>query len=256
MTNRNLLEETKFNNIPLRKIQIDTNEFILYAPDSLKYITDNMFNILNTSILFYKTLFGIDNFRKIQINYFDDLEKFREYIYSLREERKSLPEYATGTFDKGMINAFIKPNLVVGSFLYNKALYLASHELFHIMYQELIWELKNLKRIVWFDEGMAQLFSGENNDLLNEDKFINWVKSLIDTTKVIPNLNELTHGLNFVNEEYNGYKLSLLAVKYLFDILDFEEFKKLMHDQHRIEEYGLNILNEAFMFYKNKIKIR
>ena len=75
---------------------------------------------------------------KIQINYFDSLEKFREYIYSLRGERKSLPEYATGTFDNGMINTFIKPNLFVGSPLYNKALYLANHELFHIMYQELI----------------------------------------------------------------------------------------------------------------------
>ena len=37
-----------------------------------------------------------------------------------------------------MINTFIKPNLFVDSYLYNKALYLANHELFHIMYQELI----------------------------------------------------------------------------------------------------------------------
>lgn len=122
-----------------------------------------MVSILNAAIAFYKKLFDIVSFRKIQINYFDSLEKFREYIYSLRGERKSLPEYATGTFDNGMINAFIKPNLLVGSPLYNKALYLANHELFHIMYQELIWERKKLKRIVWFDEGMAQLFSGENN---------------------------------------------------------------------------------------------
>lgn len=135
-----------------------------------------MVSILNDAIAFYKKLFDIVSFRKIQINYFDSLEKFREYIYSLRGERKSLPEYATGTFDNGMINTFIKPNLLVGSYLYNKALYLANHELFHIMYQELIWERKKLKRIVWFDEGMAQLFSGENNELLNDDNFINWFK--------------------------------------------------------------------------------
>ena len=122
----------------MEKIQIDTNDFILYSPDSLKYITDNIVTILNAAIAFYKKLFDIVSFRKIQINYFDGLEKFREYIYSLRGERKSLPEYATGTFDNGMINTFIKPNLFVGSYLYNKALYLANHELFHIMYQELI----------------------------------------------------------------------------------------------------------------------
>ena len=239
----------------MEKIQMDTKEFILYSPDSLKYITDNMVSILNDRIVFYKKLFDIDSFRKIQINYFDSLEKFREYIYSLRGERKTLPEYATGTFDKGMINAFIKPNLLVGSHLYNKVLYLANHELFHIMYQELIWERKNLKRIVWFDEGMAQLFSGENNKLLNEDNFINWFKYLIDTTKVIPNLNDLKHGSSFVNKDYNGYKLSLLAVKYLYDNLDFEDFKKLLSDTKKVEEYGLNVLNEAIYFYKDKFNI-
>ena len=239
----------------MEKEQFNNENFILYSPDSLKYITDNMFSILNDAIAFYKKLFDIDSFRKIQINYFDSLEKFREYIYSLRKERKSLPEYATGTFDKGMINAFIKPNLLVGSPLYNKSLYLANHELFHIMYQELIWERKKLKRIVWFDEGMAQLFSGENNYLLNDDNFIKWFKYLIDTTKVIPNLNDLKHGSSFVNEEYNGYKLSLLAVKYLYDNLDFEDFKMLLYDTKRVEEYGLNVLNEAICFYKDKFNI-
>lgn len=189
----------------MEKEQFNNENFILYSPDSLKYITDNMVSILNAAIAFYKKLFDIVSFRKIQINYFDSLEKFREYIYSLRGERKSLPEYATGTFDNGMINTFIKPNLFVGSPLYNKALYLANHELFHIMYQELIWERKKLKRIVWFDEGMAQLFSGENNKLLNDDNFINWFKYLIDTKKV--------------------------------------------------EAYGLNVLNDAISFYKNKFNI-
>ena len=53
----------------------------------------------------------------------------------------------------------------------------ASHELFHIMYQELVWEKLGMKRIIWFDEGMAELFSGEYNftkeiyDKLGFEKF-------------------------------------------------------------------------------------
>ncbi len=43
----------------MEKIQIDTNDFILYSPDSLKYITDNMFSILNDAISFYKDKFNI-----------------------------------------------------------------------------------------------------------------------------------------------------------------------------------------------------
>ena len=48
----------------MEKIQIDTNDFILYSPDSLKYITDNMVGILNAAIAFYKKLFDIASFRK------------------------------------------------------------------------------------------------------------------------------------------------------------------------------------------------
>ena len=132
---------------------------------------------------------------------------------------------------------------------------MASHELFHIMYRELIWEKENKKRIIWFDEGMAQLFSGEYKELLDDNHFENWLNNLIESTKEIPNLNELKHGADFENDKYSGYKLSLLAVKYLFDILSFDEFKKLMHDTDQIQNYGGEIIIKAINWYKeNKPK--
>lgn len=235
----------------MEKKQIETKEYVLYSPDSLNYITENIGTILKESIEFYKLLFDVSTFRKIQINYFDDLTKFREYIYSLRGEKETLPEYAQGTFDKGMINAYISPNIIVGSQTYNTKLHMASHELFHIMYKELIWEKENKKRVVWFDEGMAQLFSLEFKETLNDNNFKKWLDDLINSTEIIPNLNELKHGSTFKNSKYNGYKLSLLAVKYLFDTLQFDEFKKLMHDTDKIESYGATIVKDAIEFYKN-----
>lgn len=232
-------------------MQIDTKEYILYAPDSLNYITENIGNLLKERMVFYKTLFDVKDFRKVVINYFDDLDKFREFIYEIRGERKSLPEYARGTFDKGMINAFIESNITVGSPLYNNKLHLASHELFHIMYKELIWEKENKKRVVWFDEGMSQLFCGQYKEILNKENFKEWFLDVINSTKIKPNLNELKHGSSFKTDDYNGYKLSLLAVKYLFDTLGFEDFKKLMHDVDKIESYGLTVLDDAIEFYKN-----
>lgn len=130
----------------MEKIQIDRKDYILYSPDSLKFITDNISSILNDSLSLYKSLFEIENFRKIQINYFDNINTFREYIYSLRGEKESLPDYATGTFDNGMINAFINPNILIGTPLYKKMLFMASHELFHIMYKELVWEKEHKKK--------------------------------------------------------------------------------------------------------------
>lgn len=95
----------------MKKVQFDNDNFILYAPDSLSIITEGLENILNSSFKFYKKLFGVDSFRKIQINFFDNIDKFREFIYGLRGEWESLPEYAKGTFDQGMINMYLNPNM-------------------------------------------------------------------------------------------------------------------------------------------------
>lgn len=233
------------------KKQFENNQFILYSPDSLKYVTDNLEEILNERLLFYKKIFNINEFRRVRINYFDNQEKFRKFIYDLRGESSSLPKYATGTFDQGMINAFIKPDIVLNSDLYNKILYLAPHELFHIMYKELVWE-KNYNRITWFDEGMAQLFSGEYSEKTVDDEFQTFFYKVVKETKIIPNLNKISHSNNFVCKDYNGYALSFLAVKYLFDTMGLDEFRLLMKDERRIKEVGKSVINEMIKFYKDK----
>lgn len=233
----------------MEKLQYENNDYVLYSPDSLKYVTNNMIDILNKKLDCYRKLFGVDKFRKVQINYFDNKDRFRKYIYKLRGENKSLPEYAQGTFDNGMINAYIDPSLSIGSDMYKKRLYLASHELFHIMYKELIWQ-NNYDRITWFDEGMAQYFSGEYDELLNND-FDAWASNVISSTKIIPNLNELKHNYNFVTDEYNGYKLSLIAIKYMHDILSID-FKLLVHNPKEIIRYGDAVLEEVINYFQEK----
>ena len=235
----------------MEKKQIDNNNFIVYSPDSLKFITDNLEPILENTIKDYKELFNIKNYRKVQINYFDDLDKFREYIYSLRKEKESLPSYAIGTYDNGMINSYIDIKTINDKDKLHRRIYMASHELFHIMYNELILEKENINRIIWFDEGSAQFFSKEYDNLNNKEEFNKWVKEVKKETKEFPNMNELTHGDKFKTDTYNGYDLSLLAIKYLIDTIKLDEFKKLMHDEKRILEYGKNIIKESFEYYNN-----
>ena len=103
----------------MEKIQFENEQFILHSPDSLRYVTDHIENILVKSFDFYKKLFDIEKFRRFQINYFDDIEKFRNYIYELRGEKESLPTYAKGTFDNGMVNSYISPNIDSNSMLYH-----------------------------------------------------------------------------------------------------------------------------------------
>ena len=226
----------------MEKVQFDNDNFILYAPDSLNIITEGLEDILSSSFEFYKKLFGVNSFRKIQINFFDDLGKFREFIYDLRGEKEPLPDYAKGTFDHGMINMYLNPNMKNDSPNFNYYRHCASHELFHIMYQELGWEKLGMKRIIWFDEGMAELFSGEYN--FTNDSYDEFLKEVRKTTKEIPNLNNISHGKSFNNDKYNGYLLSLLAVKELYDKLGFEKFRELMYNEEAIEKYGENILDK------------
>lgn len=151
-----------------------------------------------------------------------------------------------------MINAFIENDLIVDSPIYIRKLYLASHELFHIMYQELVCNKYKKRRVVWFDEGMAQFFSGEYDYELSDKYFENWFKTLVKDTKIIPNLNDLDHGSEFETSNYSGYKLSLLAVKYLYDTMTFDSFKVLMYNPDDIIEIGSKVLTDAFKYYNNK----
>lgn len=227
--------------------------YILNAPQSLKYITDNMHDILNDKIEQYKKIFKIKQLNPIQINYFDNLEEFRNFIYKIRGEKESLPEYATGTYDNGMINAFITPNIDINSNDYKIKLYLANHELFHILYMQYILKNDYQKRIVWYDEGMAQFLSGEMDELLDIEKFKKFYLKVKNNTLVIPNLNEIEHGTSFCNNNYNGYDLSYLCIRYLREIMTNEEFQDLMSNFSKIKEYGINIIENMFAYYDSII---
>ena len=238
----------------MEKKQFENNNFVLYSPDSLKSITNGMEERLYDSLKLYKKIFDVEKFRKVEINFFDDIESFRNFIHEIRGESSSLPAYAKGTFDGGMINVFIDPNMKENTPLFERRKYVASHELFHIMYMELVWNKLNIPRITWFDEGSAQFFSGEYNNILNSDEFYSFFNDTISHTKVIPNLNELSHQKGFETNDYSGYRLSLITVKYLYDTLGFNEFKKLLNDNDKILYYGDHALNEAIDYYKNKIE--
>lgn len=236
----------------MEKLQLECEQYKLYSPDSLKYITDNIYDILISKIKEYKEIFNITDFDQLQINYFDDLEKFRNFIYDLRGEKR-LPKYARGTYDRGMINAFIQNNILTDSPTYKSKLYLANHELFHILYMKYILQNDYSKRIVWYDEGMAQFMSGEKDELLDIDTFKQFYENVKKSTTIVPDLNLIGHGDSFINDDYDGYYLSYLAIRYLNEVLDEDEFINLMRNFEQIRKYGKIVLNDMFEYYDKKL---
>lgn len=244
--------ESKF----LEKLQFENDKLVLYAPDSLNYITGEMINKTIEKLPDIYNFFGINNFRKLQINLFDDLEKFRNFVLSMRDDKNSLPEYAKGTYDNGMVNTYVHPRIVKGSELYKQKIFSPSHELVHILYWELILKDNYAKRIVWLDEGLAQYLSGQKDDLQDVDNFKTYYLETINSTKILPNLNIINHNQGFVTEDYNGYNLSYLCVKYLFDTKSIEEIRKIVYSYEESIKIGNTILEEMFDYYKNILELK
>ena len=67
-------------------------------------------------------------------------------------------------------------------------------------------------------------------------------------------MNNLKHGNSFINDNYNGYDLSYLSIRYLSEILSIEQFKNLMSDFSTINEFGDNIIQKMFNYYDEKLK--
>lgn len=231
----------------MRKV-LETNLCKINYSESLEDLAQATLSLLDKKIIEYSIFFGVNIEEKINVNYFDTIEEFREFIYEIRGERDSLPEYAKGTYDNGMVNAFTNPKFQL------KRLYTASHELFHILYMKYILNNDYSKRIVWYDEGMAQFMSGEKGSLNDDSVFKNFYMKVKEETKVIPQMNTLEHGNSFDNEDYNGYDLSYLSIKYISEVLSTEQFRDLMSDFEKISQLGNNIINNMFSYYDEKLE--
>ena len=226
--------------------RLETATVIVNYSQLLEQLAISTLELLNNKMNEYVQLFNIEKIDPITVNYFDDLEEFRKFIYQLRGENNSLPAYARGTYDNGMINVCIDPKKQMNS------IYTAPHELFHILYMKYILKENYNNRIVWYDEGMAQYFSGEKKKLEQEQLFIDFYIKVKENTKIIPNMNEITHGKSFCNDSYNGYDLSYLSIKYLSEIMSLEGFKKLMFDFNQIKMLGDSVVDDMFDYFDKK----
>ena len=227
---------------------LETNLCKINYSESLEDLAQATIELLDKKIIEYNTFFDISIQKKIIVNYFDAVEEFREFIYKIRGERDYLPDYDRGTYDNEMVNVCIDTKNQ------SKRLYTASHELFHILYMKYILTNDYSKRIVWYDEGMAQFMSGEKDSLNDNSIFKGFYMKVKEETKVIPQMNNLKHGNSFVNDGYNGYDLSYLAIKYLSDILSAKQFKDLMSDFKKISQLGDDIIQKMFSYYDEKLE--
>lgn len=252
------------------KIQYEDSKLKIYAPDSLKFIVDDIIKYFGEQYKKVLNFYHLEKYVQYRINLFDDIQKFREFVVKeLRNGNNTLPNYAVGTYDKGMCNQYIelKKNQngiyiikdneeieYISNNIYKKAVALPVHELVHIIYPNNVIHGDVELRVVWIDEGLAQNLSGQysylENDIKEFTKFYNKVK---EETKYIPTLKGIKHGKTFKNEDYDLYKLSYLAVRYLFETMIQEEIYNIIMDYEKSNEIGEHIMKDMFEYFDKKI---
>lgn len=117
------------------------------------------------------------------------------------------------------------------------------HELVHYYYKNYVYG-SDKERITWVDEGLAQLLSNQKEELNDKEKYIEFLNQNVDNV----NLNELNHEDKSFGEK-NGYNLSYIAVRYLYESNTHSDFISIIKDEKKLRELGFGILNKAFLSY-------
>ena len=239
---------------------------ILDAPNACVKISESLLDQkelitskLNEKLDLYKDIFNKEELDKLTYVMLDDLETYRSYI--LKTYNHVCPEYSRGIFFLGdkLSIVCITPEVQKNHFQFYKMLLSNAHEAFHYYFRTYIFKT-DANRVVWFDEGLAQYFSGEYEFLVDEElkKFYNnWKKKYIP----INNLNKRIQGTDKVSDElifkrdgvFDGYNTSYLIVRYLIETKGEKYVIDLMRDRNKILEIGdSNIIDEMDNYYSNK----
>ncbi len=167
----------------VEKIQYEDDKLKICAPDSLQFIVDDIVSYFYKQYEKVFKFYHLKSYSKYQINLFDDIDKFRSFVINdLRNGNNTLPDYAVGTYDKGMCNQLVElrkdkhgvyalkdnKNEYISDKVYIRRISTPIHELIHIIYLNNCAHGNSKLRAVWFDEGLAQNLSGEY-DYLEQD---------------------------------------------------------------------------------------
>ena len=127
------------------------------------------------------------------------------------------------------------------------------HELIHHLYKYYVYG-KEKDRITWVDEGIAQFFSEQKEELKEEEKYKSFLEENLKFTDNI-NLNKLNHeDRSFGNN--NGYNLSYIAIRYLYENRSHEEFISIIKSKEKLLEIGNIIIKQLKESYSINKKNR
>ncbi|MEG2457565.1 MAG: hypothetical protein RSB41_01580 [Bacilli bacterium] len=232
-------------------IIISNEYFEIYISDKLENYGKEILKYTTEKIKEYLIFFKEKNYKEIiKCSYFTNREDFINRIkkFSLKDA-ESLPTWVSGCFYGGEIQILVNEEDLSNTF------FSLTHETFHILFSKFVFEKNNYGRIVWLDESLALNFDGGVMRLINDNKFIDLVKSIINIDN-LPSMSKLPlKNNNLCTKKYSEYDLFRIVGRYLIETKSDEELFEYIHEEKRILKDGETILQTSLMYFKNKYNL-
>lgn len=210
-------------------LKIKKNDLTIFCSNGLENFSNEFINYFNENIDEIKEELSIKKDTKIIVAITDDEEQ-AGFVYG----KSSFHGYFNDT------GAFAYINLNGGKtkeYLFKGLI----HELVHHLYKYYVYG-KDKERITWVDEGLAQFFSGQKEDLKDKNKYKLFLEENLEYCDNV-NLNELNNNdRSFGNK--NGYNLSYIAIRHLYETYNHEEFINIIKSKEKLLEFGSTILDQ------------
>ena len=188
-------------------LKIKNNNLTIFCSTGLESFSNEFINYFNENIGKIKEELSINQDTKIMLALTDNEEQVG-FVYG-----KSL---FSGFFNDTGAFAYINLNGNKTKEYMFKGLI---HELVHYLYKYYVYGKDN-ERITWVDEGLAQFFSGQKDDLRDYKTYNLFLEENLECCDNV-DLNKLNHNdRSFGNK--NGYNLSYIAIRYLYETYNHE----------------------------------
>lgn len=252
-----LLSEGKYNKDG-NDLHLNNGILRLYGETKLEPYVDDLMNRFLQKASYLCNLFlipGAGDLSKVDIYLFSDEEKGSNFIKS-QEKTFTLEPYKNAAYNKDTIVILCEYDK-----LHDKPFHYANvfaHIFFHLLFHSM---KKNAHGTLWFEEGLAQLLSGERNRLKDEELYKNsLLKKVFDDQWKIPMIENLfEHGYEngkFDSREYNGYTIAYMLVRFLHDQeLLGQFFNRIRWGEFDIESINKDIINRVYNYYGSLFKL-
>ncbi len=218
---------------------IKNDNLKIYCSSSLKDFSNEFIEYYNQNIEHIKKELSIDEDIKLIVALTDNLDQ-ANFVYGKSD--------FSGFFNDTGAFAYINLN---GSKTKDYMFKGLMHELIHHLYKYYVYG-KNNERITWVDEGIAQFFSNQKDELEDKNKYLLFVRENLKTDGNI-NLNKLNHDdKSFGNN--NGYNLSYIAIRHLCETKTHDEFIDIIKNRDKLLEYGNRIFSDISFIPKLKFR--